>query len=509
VSGAARSRQKASIIAAAAAESRGRNEAIESVDTMIECCNHDHQACYNQALFCTSIVKMSGSSTRHQYRRSLASQVTLLAVAALAWLAFACLPAFAATEIALWHAMYGERQRQLEALIGQFNDSQPDYKVTAVYKGGYSETVMAAIFAVRTRTHPAIVQVNEIGTATMMAAGGAVYPVYQLMQDQGEPFDPNAYLPAVTGYYTDMAGNMLSYPFNSSTPILYYNKDLFRKAGLDENKPPATWPEMEKAGRQLRAAGVACGFTTHWPSWVHVENLSALHNVPLATRSNGMAGLDAELTINNPFMTRHIAALAEWQKDKIFDYGGRATTAEPKFPSGECGMFIGSSGLRGDLIKDAKFSIGYGMLPYWPDVAGAPQNSIIGGATFWVLRNRPEAEYKGVAKLFTFLSQPKIQASWHQATGYLPITAAAYELSRQQGFYDRNPGTSISIEQITHKLPTENSKGLRLGSFVLIRDVIEDEIEQTLAGKKSAAEALDSAVKRGNVLLRQFERANR
>ena len=153
-----------------------------------------------------------------------------------------------------------------------------------------------------------------------------------------------------------------------------------------------------------------------------------------------MAGLDAELTINNPMMTRHIAALAEWQKEKIFDYGGRATSAEPKFPNGECGIFIGSSGLHGDFLANANCAVGYGMLPYWPDARCAP-NSIIGGATFWVLRNRPRPNTKAVAKLFTFLSQPKIQAAWHQTTGYLPITAAAYELSRQQGFYDRNPGT--------------------------------------------------------------------
>jgi sn-glycerol 3-phosphate transport system substrate-binding protein len=461
--------------------------------------------------FAPPLRNMSGSDTKWTNWRVQARRTGLrIALAVAAWVGAAIsLPAQAATDIYLWHAMSGERERQLEALIGQFNASQPDYKVTLVLKGGYSETVMSAIFAVRTRTHPAIVQVNEIGTATMMAAGGAIYPVYQLMKDQGEPFDPTVYLPAVAGYYTDMAGNMLSYPFNSSTPILYYNKQLFKAAGLDENVPPATWPEIEKAARQLRAAGVRCGFTTHWPSWVHVENLSALHNIPLATRSNGMAGLDAELTINNPLMTRHIAALAEWQRQKIFDYGGRATEAEPKFQSGECGIFIGSSGLRGDIIANARFPVGHGMLPYWPDAPGAPQNSIIGGATFWVLRNRPEPEYKGVAKLFTFLSQPKIQAAWHQATGYLPITAAAYDLTRAEGFYQRNPGTSISIEQITQKLPTENSKGLRLGSFVLIRDVIEDEIEQTLAGKKSAAEALDSAVRRGNILLRQFERANR
>jgi sn-glycerol 3-phosphate transport system substrate-binding protein len=148
------------------------------------------------------------------------------------------------------------------------------------------------------------------------------------------------------------------------------------------------------------------------------------------------------------------------------------------------------------------------MLPYWDDVDGAPQNSIIGGATLWVLRNRPPQEYKGVAKFFGFLSKPDIQAAWHQSTGYLPITRAAFDLTRAQGFYGSNPGTAISIEQITLKPPTENSRGIRLGSFVLIRDAIEDELEQAFSGKKPAQAALDSAVEHGNRLLRQFERAS-
>jgi sn-glycerol 3-phosphate transport system substrate-binding protein len=239
-----------------------------------------------------------------------------------------------------------------------------------------------------------------------------------------------------------------------------------------------------------------------------VENFAAFHNLPIATKSNGMAGLDAVLIFNNPLTARHVAQLAEWQKTKVFDYSGRNTTAEPRFQNGECAIFIGSSGTRADIRANAKFEVGYGMLPYWPDVQGAPQNSIIGGATLWVLHDRPREEYKGVAKFFGFLSRPEIQAAWHQSTGYLPITRAAYDLTRAQGFYDRNPGTAISIEEITLHPPTENSRGLRLGSFVLIRDVIDDELEQAFAGKKSAQAALDSAVERGNKLLRQFERAN-
>ena len=417
-------------------------------------------------------------------------------------------PAQAVTDIMWWHAMSGELGRQLEKLAADFNASQSEYRIVPHYKGNYTETVNAAIFAFRSRGQPAIVQVNEIATATMMAARGAIYPVFELMRDEQEPFSPDAYLPAVTGYYADVAGNMLSFPFNASTPILYYNKNLFRSAGLDPETAPKTWPEVGAAAKKLRASGAVCGFTTSWPSWINVENFSAFHNLAISSKANGFEGLDAVLIFNNPVMVRHIAQLAEWQTGKAFDYSGRDTTAEPRFQNGECGIFIGSSATRADIKANSKFEVGYGMLPFWPDVEGAPQNSIIGGATLWVLRDRPRAEYKGVAKFFGFLSKPEVQAAWHQNTGYLPITRAAFDLTRAQGFYDRNPGTAISIEQITLKPPTDNSRGVRLGSFALIRVVIDDELEQAFAGKKSAQQALDSAVERGNRLLRQFERAN-
>jgi sn-glycerol 3-phosphate transport system substrate-binding protein len=429
-------------------------------------------------------------------------QVTALAAIALVS------PAYAATEIAWWHAMSGELGKHVEKLAADFNASQSDYRILPSYKGNYTETVTASIFAFRSRSQPAIVQVNEIATATMMAAKGAIYPVFELMRDQSEPFSPGAYLPAVTSYYSDVAGNMLSFPFNVSTPILYYNKDLFRAAGLDPEVAPKTWPEVGAAAKRLRAAGAVCGLTTSWPSWINVENFSAFHNLPLATRANGFGGLDAELTFNNPLVVRHIAQLAEWQTTKAFDYSGRGQSAEPRFQKGECGIFIGSSATRADIKANSKFEVGYGMMPYWPDVQGAPQNTIIGGATLWVLRDRPRAEYAGVAKFFAYLSKPEIQAAWHQNTGYLPITRAAFDLTRAQGFYDRNPGAAISIEQMTLKPPTDNSKGIRLGSFVLIRDVIDEELEQAFSGKRSAQAALDFAVERGNRMLRQFERAN-
>jgi len=435
--------------------------------------------------------------------------VTLLTAAAALSAALLAGPAAAKTEIQWWHAMGGKLGEKVDEIAAGFNASQDEYTVNAVYKGNYTETMTGAIAAFRAKQQPHIVQVFEVGTATMMAAKGAVYPVYQLMNDAGEPFDPANYLSAVTGYYTDTDGNMLSMPFNSSTPVLYYNKEAFRLAGLDPETPPATWPEVEAAAKKLQAVGYPCGFTTGWQSWVQIENFSAWHNLPIGTEQNGFAGLDTEFTINSDAHVAHIAALGEWQKSKIFDYGGRRSESGPKFYSGECAMYMNSSASYAGIKANAKtFQFGVGMLPYWPEVAAEPQNSIIGGATLWVLRGHDQAEYAGVAKFFSYLSSAEVQADWHQFTGYLPITTAAYELTKEQGFYDENPGTDVAIRQITNKAPTANSKGLRFGNFVQIRDIINEELEAVWSGSKSAKEALDTAVERGNDLLRQFEDAN-
>jgi sn-glycerol 3-phosphate transport system substrate-binding protein len=434
----------------------------------------------------------------------------ILLLAAVALFGMGAAAAEAATEIQWWHAMGGRNGEKVNEIAAGFNASQSDYKVTPVFKGTYTETVTAAIAAFRAGEQPHIVQVFEVGTATMMAAEGAIYPVYQLMADTGEPFDPKAYLPAVVGYYTTPDGQMLSMPFNSSTPVLWYNKTAFEKAGLDPESPPKTWPELVAAVEKTQAAGYPCGLTTAWQSWIHVENMSAWHNQPIGTLANGFEGLGTELVFNqNDVVPRHIANMADWQKSKIFDYGGRTNEAAPKFYTQECVMYTESSAGYGGITSNVKdFEFGVGMLPYYDDIQGAPQNSIIGGASLWVLQGHPAEDYQGVAKFFSYLSSPEVQADWHQVTGYLPITTAAYELTKEQGFYDEHPGTDTAIKQITLNPPTENSKGLRFGNFVQIRDIINEELEAVWNGSKSAKEALDDAVARGNQLLREFEDAN-
>jgi sn-glycerol 3-phosphate transport system substrate-binding protein len=435
---------------------------------------------------------------------------TWLLAAALALAAApASLAQTAPIEIQWWHAMTSVNGELVNSLAEEFNRAQSQYKVVPVYKGGYADTMQAAIAAFRAGEPPAIVQIFEVGTATMMAAKGAVKPVYQLMAEAGQSFDPAAYLPAIAGYYSTSDGKMLSLPFNSSTAILYYNKDAFTKAGLDPATPPKTWPELFAAAKKIRAAGYACGFTTSWLSWIQIEQFSAWHNLPLGSKANGMDGTDTVLEFNNPIVARHIANLAEAQRDKTFDYGGRTIEPDQKFVSGECGMTLNSSGYFGQAKAGAKFPFGVGELPYYPDVAGAPQNSIIGGASLWVMAGKKAEAYKGVAQFLTFLSETPQQVRFHEATGYLPITKAAYAAARDAGFYTEHPGTELPIIELTARPPTENSRGLRFGNLVQIRDAIAEELEGAFAGKETAQQALDNSVKRGNAILRQFEAATR
>ncbi len=426
-------------------------------------------------------------------------------VLAAALLGFAA-SAQAVTEIQFWHSMTGALNDRVVNLVTAFNDGQKDYKVVPVFKGSYPESMAAAVAAYRSGNAPAILQVFEVGTATMMSAKGAIKPVHQVMSEAGEKFDPKSYVPAVAGYYTNRQGQMLSLPFNSSTTVFYYNKEAFEKAGLDPNRAPATWPEVMAAAAKIKASGATtCGFTTGWQSWVQLESFSAWHNVPFATEQNGFGGNAPKLVFNGPLQVKHIGNMQDWAKKGYFTYAGRKNEPEAKFFSGECAMLTSSSAAYGNIAKNAKFKFAVAPLPYYADVAGAPQNTIIGGASLWVMAGKSKDVYKGVAKFFTYLSQPALQAEWHQATGYLPITLAAFELTKKSGFYEKNPGTDVSVKQMIVKT-TDKSRGVRLGNFVQIRDIIDEELESIWGGKKTAQQGLDAAVARGNEQIQKFAR---
>jgi sn-glycerol 3-phosphate transport system substrate-binding protein len=407
--------------------------------------------------------------------------------------------AYAATELQWWHAMTGANNEMVEELAKEFNESQSTYKVVPVFKGTYPETLNAGIAAFRAKQPPAIIQVFDAGSGTMMAAEGAIVPAMEVLQKAGFTFDKSQYLPGIVAYYSKPDGTMLSFPYNSSSPILYYNKDAFQKAGLAADNPPKTWPEVFEAAKKIKESGAApCGLTSTWLTWIQTENFAAWNNVPYGTNENGLAGLDVELKINAPLYVEHFQAIADLAKDGAFRYGGRTSEAKQLFTSGECAILTESSGGLGDIVKSG-INYGIGQLPYYE--GHGPQNTIPGGASLWVFGSKSDEEYKGVAEFFNFLSQTSTQAKLHQVSGYLPVTMAAYEETKASGFYEKNPGRETPILQMLGKAPTENSKGVRLVNLPQVRDILNEEFEAMLAGQQDAKTTLDKAVERANAAI--------
>ena len=422
-------------------------------------------------------------------------------------------------ELQFWHGLAQPLGGQLEALVAAFNESQNRYRIVPTFRGAYPETMVAAIAAFRANSAPHLVQMFEVGTGTMMAAGRAVKPTHELLSEAGVQVDFNDYLSAVRGYFQTSDGRQMSMPFNSSTAVMHWNKDAFRRAGLDPEKPPTTWKELEETARKLKAGGAACAYTTSWPGWIQVEQVSSIHDVPLATLGNGFGGLNAELRVNNPVMVRHMDNLIRWQKEELFRYGGRDAAADALFPNGECAIATLSAGARSRITREAKFQWGTAMLPYYDDVPGAPRNSIIGGASLWALNKGPQGgaaggrsaeEWRGLAEFFRFVSQTDVATKWHMDTGYVPLTRAAYEKAKASGYYAQNPGTEVPIQQLLRGGEmTENTRGIRLGGYVEIRNIIQEEMEKVFQGQQNGQQTLAAITTRGNQVLRNFERQAR
>ena len=406
---------------------------------------------------------------------------------------------FAATEIQWWHAMTGANNETVNQLAKEFNESQGDYTVVPVFKGTYPETLNAGIAAFRAKQPPAIIQVFDAGSGTMMGAEGAIVPAADVLQKGGFTFDKSQYLAGIAAYYSKSDGTMLSFPFNSSSPILYYNKDAFAKAGLDAENPPKTWPEVFEAAKKIKTSGAApCGMTSTWLTWIQTENFAAWNNVSYGTNENGLASTSVELKVNEPLFVQHFQSIADLAKDGTFRYGGRTSEAKQLFMSGECAILTESSGGLGDIVKSG-IKYGIGQLPYYE--GHGPQNTIPGGASLWVFAGKSDEEYKGVAQFFNFLSQTAIQSRLHQVSGYMPVTNAAYEETKKSGFYEKNPGRETPILQMMGKEPTENSKGVRLVNLPQVRDIMNEEFEAMLNGQQDAKAALDKIVERGNAAI--------
>jgi sn-glycerol 3-phosphate transport system substrate-binding protein len=412
-------------------------------------------------------------------------------------------PALAETEITLWHAMGGQLGESVNDLAAEFNASQDDYTITPIFKGTYEETLTAGIAAFRAGEQPNVIQVFDAGAATVIGAAGAVIPVEDLLAANDIDFDINDYIPGVRYFYADADGKMIGMPFNSSTPIMYFNEDALAEAGVT---PPTTWEEFQDVtGPALREAGYIPLAQSHLP-WIFTENFFSRHNLQFATNNNGYDGGETQILVNHPAIKAHFTALTQWQEEGLFEwYGTGWGDNQTRFETGEVAMWLGSSGSFGGLQQSVEFPFSATMLPYWEAVTDEPTQTFIGGAALFAMSGMSDEENEATAAFFNFLASSDAQYMWHRDTGYVPITQAAYEVAQADGHYERFPAAEVGIQQLSLE-SGEWTRGYRMGFYVQIRDVMNREYGRILTGETDVETAFATIEEEANQLLSRFAR---
>jgi len=465
---------------------------------------------------------------RSELRSKLRALILLLALAA-------CVDAAAqgdskpsashAAPIRLWHALSGVPEQSLLRVVESFNDSQAEFQVIAERKGDYGQTLAAGLAAAMAGKRrgggptekrglqpaalegPQLLQVYDAGTADIMASR-AYTPLYRLAAATRVAIPDERLNAPGAGAYADGAGRLLAFPLGSATPVLYLNRDTFIRAGLDPDQPPKTWYAMQPVLLSLQAAGSSCPYTTSLPTWVHIENVSAWHNNPLATEDNGLReGRKPELNLNGHLMIRHVSLLTAWFRSELFRYSGRGNEGDQRFASGECAMLTSSSDARWDILGKARFGVKVAQFPYYDDYNDAPYNTLSGGSALWAMAGNSARENLGVARFLAYLATPAVAAQWQQATGATPVTEGAYAALQGTDYFKSNPDMEIALRELRGFRSGAYSRGVRLRALPLIHSILDDELEKVWQGGKAPISALNDAVQRGNVVLREAERA--
>lgn len=407
----------------------------------------------------------------------------------------------------MWHGLTGDLGGVVDQVCKRFNESQSDYEIICTSQGSYDNALQNAIAAYRAKKNPTIVQIFDAGTLDLLLSEAYV-PARKLMADNGYKINWDDYIPAISNYYANSKGELNSFPFNSSTAMMYWNNDAFAKIGKTE--APKTWEETFDSLKALKAAGYECPMAWNYDTWPIMEQFSAINNIPVATKGNGYQGLDAEFAVNKGKFVDVIKSLKKAYDDglvkiKTPDTGATIVQA---FANADCQVMLSSIADHGTVGKTQKPDMKWDVAML-PTLAGVERhNSLVGGASLWALQGKTDAEYKGAAAFFNFIAQPESALFWSTNTGYIPVTKSGFEFMKTQGFYDKAPykGRELAIASLNASPVNENTRGIRLGGFVQIRKEMRDALTDIFANKVSVEDGINSAVERSNAVLRKFEK---
>ncbi len=436
-------------------------------------------------------------------RARFLSRFFFLSAAALAFAAILPRAAFAATEVRIWHAMTGVPAETFAAIVERFNTEQKNYHVELEYKGDDKTTTAAGIAALKSHAGPDLLQVTDVQSGELLAVKNSTRALYEILPlAKSKDFD--FFLPAAVMFMKDERNRLRAFPLEASVPVLLYNKNVYAKYGVPTDQPPATWRDLQKQLIAIQdvGRGMKCSYTSSDQAWIHIENLGALHGEAIATKNNGLDGPNATLTFNDLLHVRHIAMMTSWVKSDLYVPKGHGEEGDARFASGECGVLTTASGSLGDIRKAAKFEIGVAPLPFYEEGARQPVNTLVGGSALWAIEGRSHDVYNGIATFLAYLVTPVVAAEWHQKTGSLPWTSAAWIASERTGFYDKLPGLAGIMKGAATSLSAA-TRGVRLPHYDKVRAVMDAQLDAVWSGQKPPKLGLDDAVRLGDIAMKE------
>ena len=387
-------------------------------------------------------------------------------------------PVSSPSEVQLSHSFGDDARAELQKLVLRFNEQNPGTPVILVQQAAGGKPVMLNILR---RTQVAEFAANKSGFK----------PLYSLMREAKEPLKTTI-SPDLRAGVSDEKGRLVALPIAYSTPVLFYNKIAFRKAGLDPEKAPTSWDEMQAAVIKIHDSGSKCAYTTSWPTWVHIDNLSALSGVPLVSAKG-------DLAFNALPQVKHIAKLATWKKAGVFQVFGRRNEADQQFAKGHCAMLTTDSWVFTELREAQGVELGVAPLPHDGDSYNKRQNTLADGPSLWIGAGFKANEYKTAAKFVSFLLAPENQIRFTAIYGHLPLTEATRQTLKDQPQRDRDQTFAIAYASMNGK---GASNPVRISAIDPVRIILEEELERVWDDKIPPKEALDNAVTRGNAILK-------
>lgn len=401
--------------------------------------------------------------------------------------------------VTFWHSMSGAGQETLNAIVEDYNNSQDDIQVNAEFQGTYDESLTKFNAVAGSDSAPTMIQTFEIGTRSMINSGQIV-PIQEFVDADG--YDMSGLEENITNYYS-LDGKFYSMPFNSSTPVMYYNKDAFKEAGLDPEAPPETFEEVEAAGKAIVESNSDMkGFALQAYGWLW-EQLLANQGALLLNNDNGRTGTPTEIG----WTEEEGKSIFEWVKRMVdagtfANYGTNSDNMMAGFLAGDVAMFLQSSASSRDVIDNAPFEVGIAFLPH-------PENKerqgvVIGGASLWMIDGKPEAEQKAAWEFMKYLQTPEVQAKWHIGTGYFAINPAAYDEQIVKDAYAEKPQLQVTVDQLQATKPSYATQGALMDMLPEGRKVMETALEKVYNGG-DVDEAYNTAVEQFNAAI---EKAN-